>query len=163
MNTKEQQSITFENPPIEEILCSVAFEPIAELRTGHLGLLWQKFMPDFPLTGDQNVINPVPEGYYDNLDVPPLPRIWFEHKDANELIQMQCTRFIHNWRKRRPDDVYPGYPVVIGNFEKYLSCVKDFLSEARLEDITATQYEICLLYTSPSPRDGLLSRMPSSA
>ena len=23
--------------------------------------------------------------------------------------------------------------------------------------------EICLLYTSPSPRDGLLSRMPSSA
>ena len=24
-------------------------------------------------------------------------------------------------------------------------------------------HEICLLYTSPSPRDGLLSRMPSSA
>ena len=24
-------------------------------------------------------------------------------------------------------------------------------------------YEACLLYTSPSPRDGLLSRMPSSA
>ena len=24
-------------------------------------------------------------------------------------------------------------------------------------------YRICLLYTSPSPRDGLLSRMPSSA
>ena len=26
-----------------------------------------------------------------------------------------------------------------------------------------TQPKICLLYTSPSPRDGLLSRMPSSA
>ena len=25
------------------------------------------------------------------------------------------------------------------------------------------RYEGCLLYTSPSPRDGLLSRMPSSA
>ena len=25
------------------------------------------------------------------------------------------------------------------------------------------QYEICLLYTSPSPRDATLSRMPSSA
>ena len=24
-------------------------------------------------------------------------------------------------------------------------------------------YRACLLYTSPSPRDGLLSRMPSSA
>ena len=26
-----------------------------------------------------------------------------------------------------------------------------------------SQYKGCLLYTSPSPRDGLLSRMPSSA
>ena len=26
-----------------------------------------------------------------------------------------------------------------------------------------TPYNTCLLYTSPSPRDGLLSRMPSSA
>ena len=26
-----------------------------------------------------------------------------------------------------------------------------------------TQHKHCLLYTSPSPRDGLLSRMPSSA
>ena len=28
---------------------------------------------------------------------------------------------------------------------------------------SAAQGGICLLYTSPSPRDGLLSRMPSSA
>ena len=28
---------------------------------------------------------------------------------------------------------------------------------------TISQPYICLLYTSPSPRDGLLSRMPSSA
>ena len=29
--------------------------------------------------------------------------------------------------------------------------------------IDPTGTDICLLYTSPSPRDGLLSRMPSSA
>ena len=28
---------------------------------------------------------------------------------------------------------------------------------------TSIKNKICLLYTSPSPRDGLLSRMPSSA
>ena len=32
-----------------------------------------------------------------------------------------------------------------------------------LYDGTDGQCEACLLYTSPSPRDGLLSRMPSSA
>ena len=30
-------------------------------------------------------------------------------------------------------------------------------------DLEETKFVICLLYTSPSPRDGLLSRMPSSA
>ena len=32
-----------------------------------------------------------------------------------------------------------------------------------LREYRATLDPICLLYTSPSPRDGLLSRMPSSA
>ena len=29
--------------------------------------------------------------------------------------------------------------------------------------VAGAAYVVCLLYTSPSPRDGLLSRMPSSA
>ena len=29
--------------------------------------------------------------------------------------------------------------------------------------IVSSSNSVCLLYTSPSPRDGLLSRMPSSA
>ena len=29
--------------------------------------------------------------------------------------------------------------------------------------LNENKYQLCLLYTSPSPRDGLLSRMPSSA
>ena len=29
--------------------------------------------------------------------------------------------------------------------------------------LEALEWDTCLLYTSPSPRDGLLSRMPSSA
>ena len=33
----------------------------------------------------------------------------------------------------------------------------------RLAGIELLSYSVCLLYTSPSPRDGLLSRMPSSA
>ena len=58
-------------------------------------------------------------------------------------------------------------------------CIRDALLEREIKDIdTATTLEPqdvlsllkennieydCLLYTSPSPRDGLLSRMPSSA
>ena len=35
--------------------------------------------------------------------------------------------------------------------------------ELRDEDLNRFSGKSCLLYTSPSPRDGLLSRMPSSA
>ena len=39
-----------------------------------------------------------------------------------------------------------------------------FLAEvATASSPIAKQSAVCLLYTSPSPRDGLLSRMPSSA
>ena len=36
-------------------------------------------------------------------------------------------------------------------------------ADATTDNQTGSQYYVCLLYTSPSPRDGLLSRMPSSA
>ena len=40
---------------------------------------------------------------------------------------------------------------------------KKVLSSIEDELMTCDKFQICLLYTSPSPRDGLLSRMPSSA
>ena len=39
---------------------------------------------------------------------------------------------------------------------------KEIEAEAAKYEVTVDYY-LCLLYTSPSPRDGLLSRMPSSA
>ena len=33
----------------------------------------------------------------------------------------------------------------------------------KIEPSNVDEDSVCLLYTSPSPRDGLLSRMPSSA
>ena len=40
---------------------------------------------------------------------------------------------------------------------------REHLSEWLRDDLDAVRTLLCLLYTSPSPRDGLLSRMPSSA
>ena len=44
-----------------------------------------------------------------------------------------------------------------GGFVKYGEIV------TKLDALESQEHSTCLLYTSPSPRDGLLSRMPSSA
>ena len=48
----------------------------------------------------------------------------------------------------------------------YPERLPDEIAAMRVADAVAfvcVEKKICLLYTSPSPRDGLLSRMPSSA
>ena len=66
-----------------------------------------------------------------------------------------------------------GKVVVVSSWIKYCtSCASQMkVLEKAKNDFKNIVYfafdvrnkEICLLYTSPSPRDGLLSRMPSSA
>ena len=57
-------------------------------------------------------------------------------------------------------------PIKMVNLLKFK--IKAEYSDGRSSDLSgkeayAIYAEDCLLYTSPSPRDGLLSRMPSSA
>ena len=54
---------------------------------------------------------------------------------------------------------YPNTPDISGHVILHLQSVTPprFFSRRLVWSLT------CLLYTSPSPRDGLLSRMPSSA
>ena len=49
-----------------------------------------------------------------------------------------------------------------GSIGGFGSHVKNLLAEKGIFD-KGLKFRACLLYTSPSPRDGLLSRMPSSA
>ena len=49
-----------------------------------------------------------------------------------------------------------------GDLNKVKNCIK-ITGFVNSTDDFKDQPKVCLLYTSPSPRDGLLSRMPSSA
>ena len=50
-----------------------------------------------------------------------------------------------------------------GKVEEKKAQAKTRVAKAEAEAIVMQKKATCLLYTSPSPRDGLLSRMPSSA
>ena len=56
------------------------------------------------------------------------------------------------------------YCLMLQNYEDQLiNMEKDMKKIKEQADKIGSEKNHCLLYTSPSPRDGLLSRMPSSA
>src|SRR5665647_363633 len=101
------------------------------------------------------------------LDEIPLPPPTLQKKShkrkkstkesANEKLIKEIDQNIENFKKISPSsqsvDVHESKDSVI------LSELKQLIKV--IQDVTPT--DTCLLYTSPSPRDGLLSRMPSSA
>jgi uncharacterized protein (TIGR04255 family) len=142
MNATEQRTIKYENPPLNEIIGGIHFDSIKGLQAGHLGILWQKLGPNFTSTEDHNLLPSISDQKMNFPALPPLRRTWFIHKDEHELIQIQFDRFVYNWRKGYSDSKYPGYPTFIGNFERYLFCLQELLSEQKLGDFTPRQYEI---------------------
>ena len=54
--------------------------------------------------------------------------------------------------------VWEKYTLTIEEASKYFR-----IGENKLRRLAEENKDACLLYTSPSPRDGPLSRMPSSA
>ena len=49
------------------------------------------------------------------------------------------------------------------DYHQLIWCYKSSPAFPKISALKIAHLETCLLYTSPSPRDGLLSRMPSSA
>ena len=91
----------------------------------------------------------------------------FETTRVARAIQHQMRGLQHELRYRRikrlPLEHSGTKPRIL-----YLTAAYPTFSESYMHDeIDAFRRDfdikICLLYTSPSPRDGLLSRMPSSA
>ena len=58
---------------------------------------------------------------------------------------------------------YVGLPLAVEFCNQGFDVYGVDKSSEKIELLRNGQTYICLLYTSPSPRDGLLSRMPSSA
>ena len=76
-------------------------------------------------------------------------------EDKGPLLYFEDAEFLYNDRLRRRYLIKENIPIMLIDE-----------SEAVTEDEHGKlmeQASSCLLYTSPSPRDGLLSRMPSSA
>ncbi len=138
----------YDNPPINEVVCGIHFERLDQLLNPYLGILWEKYKPEYPRCREAPYLIPIIENFDrppvqkpELLDVP-LPRTWFVHSNENAIIQVQRDRFLHNWREIRAEDSYPRYHTIIDSFRGHLSKFTAFLEEYNLGIVKPLQYEL---------------------
>ena len=143
----------FERPPVVEVALAVQYEPLSELRTPQIGLLWQKFREHLPKLEEHAPLDSVVERFgvpgppqtnvrLEMMPKPPVPRCWFVNEAGTELIQVQQDRFIHNWRKVGEGNEYPRYEHVRETFSRRLQTFERFCQEENVGALVPNQCEV---------------------
>lgn len=157
VSSKKTMLPNYENPPVSEVVCGILFKPIARLLSPYIGLLWERYRPEYTSCREVAPLNPTIEKF-DEPDemvievgnIPLVPRIWFVSENNNAVVQVQRDRFLHNWRKVKPEDEYPRYHKVFQLFRERLSTFQTFLEENELGIIEPLQFE--MTYVNPIPQ-----------
>ena len=88
------------------------------------------------------------------------------NRHLGRIVALQ-TLYEHEFRKEVGDSDVDYKTILKRNLAEYKSSVDDIeFIDNLISGILSTQSQLdenCLLYTSPSPRDRSVSRMPSSA
>jgi uncharacterized protein (TIGR04255 family) len=140
----------FTNPPVVEVACGVLFQPLVGFTLPYVGRLWEHYGTDkYPRCQEVAPVLPTIEKYdgTDSADMMSvqhvlLPRTWFINQDDTALIQVQRDRFLTNWRKVRPSDMYPRFHTVIKDFTTNLELFTAFVTKYGLGLFSPLQYEL---------------------
>jgi len=133
---------SYGSPPLTEVACGVQFEALP-LQTRHVGQFWTEIAEEYPLTQD---FLPVPDvGEVASLSfsmMPPLRRTFLATSTTEFVIQLQESRFHHNWRKLSPTVVYPRFAVVFNRFLTAWGLFSDFAKRQGLPEPKPSRYEL---------------------
>jgi uncharacterized protein (TIGR04255 family) len=145
----------FRAPPVVEVVCGVQFQPLAEFRSAHAGLFWQRVRDTYTVARDVPALPPVIENF--GAPTAPglaitfsilgfgqarLPRVQLVDSRGGQMIQIQNGRFHHNWEKQHGADEYRRYKAIRPAFVERWEQFKAFVTEQGLGVISATQYEL---------------------
>ena len=121
--------------------------------------LGERCIVGFGSSGGPPMLNVLYNNHYQIVQSPGYVMIMVEMNHDARIIRIDSE---HN-----PDEMKPWLGDSIGRWEGNTLVVKTKNHHPQQKFRAAIRHQIlmmdCLLYTSPSPRDGLLSRMPSSA
>jgi uncharacterized protein (TIGR04255 family) len=152
----------FTDPPLNEVVLSLQFASLPNLKSAHIGLFWERVRAEYPNVSEQGVIQSVFETFgipsasppfvlqIETLLSPPMPRYWFERPNSPDLLQLQNDRILHNWRQQSDNSrVYPRYESVKVSFEKELAVFQRWLSDEGIGELRPNQCEVTYINLIP--------------
>ena len=142
-----EHTVEFLKPPLIEVACGVQFEPIGGWSTAHYGLFWKTLHSEYPRFEDYPPLPRFsakgrPEIELEFTPLPPLRRVYFIDQTGNFVIQLQPSRFLHNWRRVSETDEYPKFEAAFGRFLHYWQKFENFL---RVNGMGGPRLEMCEL------------------
>ncbi len=144
-------------PPLVEVVCGVQFAPLGGFSSVHFGQFWLDLGPQYVRTEDHaplpERVEAIAEPTAEVLPAPPLRRVFYVTKDENFLYQVQPTRFLSNWRRKRPVDAYPRFESAYEQFSQGWQLFKVFAATNSLGTIAPNQYELTYINHIPEKEE----------
>jgi uncharacterized protein (TIGR04255 family) len=123
----------FDNPPAVETLMGYHFAPLDKWGLLRLGQVWGIFQDVYP-TG--NVVEPLGNQFVlqtEQMDLNRLPlRAMFTNGDKSEVIQVQNSAFLRNWRKTAQNQDYTHYSHLKPRFQNDWETFTAFLAARKI-------------------------------
>lgn len=127
----------------------VQFEPMPQMRQGHVGLFWAEIYDQYPNARDLEPLEPAVEALDGEMpvftfqisDAPPLHRAWFISEDQTRLVQVQSDRLIHNWRQVQTEP-YPRFETLYDAFAERFQQFETVLIRAGVPRPACQQVEV---------------------
>jgi uncharacterized protein (TIGR04255 family) len=138
---------TYKTPPLNEVTFGIQFAPLAQFKSAHIGLLWERFRKAFPKVEQVAPIadagNEIPLDAATGL---PHPRTWFINASESRLIQFQPDRLYYNWRTKESDPEYPRFAELAAGFFDSCAHLERWADDAALGTISVKA--LSLAYTN---------------
>jgi uncharacterized protein (TIGR04255 family) len=155
----------FRTPPVSEVVLSIQFASLQQLRAPHVGVFWDTLRKEYPVVSEQLPLNATFETFgmptepspgifrMQQLLSPLMPRFWFEQVGGPDLLQLQQDRILHNWRSQNLFE-YPRYESIRARFENEVDAFSRFLAKEQLGQLQPNQCEVTYVNLIELP-DGL--------
>jgi uncharacterized protein (TIGR04255 family) len=126
-------AITFEKPPIDEVVVGRVFGSRPDLTAGHVGKFWGLVEAEFPqYRGMPPVMDPPTMLANGEIQIlvanHPSQRAWFVSAEQTQLLQLQHDRFYYNWRQLTDKTrEYIRFEKIFAGFSKYSQILDSFV------------------------------------